>query len=202
MEFLKWGKQSNVFGLPIALALIIEAIMNLYGLAHSTYLFEARPVVVNVLGLGTVYSEFTTDLARIYSISRTVICTCWGFLTLLNVLVLTRAAVLARITLSCACLYFVHAVFGVIYGFVLYFRGSYLEFNEELASRFMLTPFPWNTHFWVTSVVNIAVYSLFAVIALDMHLSFFNILQAGGSGWESKAHYQITPDLDESTPLT
>lgn len=204
MQWFNWGKQSNIFGLPIGFALVIESLVNLYRLTELRYLLNKDWIYLVFHDFGTVWSESVGDPARMYMLSKMILGVLWGLLTLLNIALLGKAVWLAITTFVLACLFYALLTFGILYGVFFYFHGDFLEFKPALSAVHFYSPFPWPAHFWISLVVTIVVSFLLSNIAIDAHLSFMKILQHGGTGWENKAYFQIIPPAEdaERNPLT
>lgn len=190
MQFLNWGKQSSIFGLPICLALIFAAFFNIYGINELLNLVRVdRPYLV-FHNLGTLVSQ-RFDFPRVYLLIKMVTGVLWGCVILINVAIFRRAAWLAYVILGFAALYYAELTVGLCYGIYAFAIDDYLESKYSLRRVHIHSPFPWPTHFWVLLMVNLVVDFLFATVVLDMHWSYIKILQHNGSGWESKAYFEI-----------
>lgn len=192
MRWLQWGRQSSIFGLPIALVLITVAFWNISYIAHLRAMLDTSRYL-SFLGLGQL-SRPTFSLARVYLLCRILLNVTWGVTSLLNVILFQRVIWMAYASLCLGCLSYLYEVIGLLFAVVLFTAGArpdgFVDFRP-IFQQMDLYPIPWPSRFYLFFALNLVTFLMGIIIILDAHLSYVKIVQVKGNGWERKAYYEI-----------
>lgn len=190
MKCCAFGERATVLGSPIGLALILTAFFYFYSISELLSLLRVDPPYIVYHYMGTMFSV-SFDFPRKYFLIKMFTAVFWSMTTLANVSFCSRTVWFAYITFSWSCLYYLELFCGLLYSLYAFKNDLFIESQYALRRHHLKTPLSWPSHFFVAFTANLLVDALVAWIVLDMNWSFIKILQHNGSGWESKAYYEI-----------
>lgn len=190
MEWFNWGQQRSIFGIPIAWFLVIESFSCISSICHFWQITVIRPpYTISIDALGTIAST-TFDNVRMFLLGRLLVAVLWGCATLTKLVFTHHFLFLAYAGLVLSVVYSTQCACLLCYALYRKLRGSFLEESFRFRRTHYL-PIQWPSYFWVFFPLSVISLWVICMVCYDAHLSYINIIKAGGTGWEGKAAYQI-----------
>lgn len=202
MLWFKWGEQGNIFGIPLALAYLIGGFYNFFENARRLQsIIRGQPYLW--MSDSVFFRSMGWDLTRIIASASSAIGVLWGA-TNLAIYSFACDAYLVKRQLR----FFIYPAYIIKTAEYLYVFLVYLLFPQNVAEThlaFRATmlggvryPFPWPIRFWVIFIANILITIMMAIIAIDLSMSFANVLAVNGTGWESKNAKKVAKDIEKN----